>query len=550
MLKLCAPILNRRFFSPLAMILVLIGITATLYHALPRAAQQTPGSLGLWCDAYGYLKQGQLFRKRGLVGGANTAIETVESRMLIDIAKEAMAQGVKKLLDWEHIVAPLCYNYKLQSDQIINQYPPGTGMLLSAFPSNRESRSLYAVATIVIGAAFALAITARAPPWYVSVAGFGLAWLTIDRAINGDGLSSYSIVATLMVSALAMLILIVAFRDDRSPRYGRIALLGALAGLLFLIRLPNVFMVAGIGLYLLLVALMTRPLSARRVFGPATVYTVAFVVIGVVPFLLTNMINAGGPLITTYPRYDTGPMQLAQFWLGAPFYLTTAYGRWAALTAGLAVLAAVLLTFLRPADRGWIIPALVAATTMLLTAFIFHAARMPLISYYPVPVFLFAAMLVFAGASQSQAAEEAAPKPVWPLVLAVSLIGGVLADAVIVRKLMPVAKDRYDAALPDEVRASGSIIWASAQSGTLDFHSRKFAAKIHFGQLCVQNEAVIRVAAKGARQYILNDSEIMPPILDRLAGAARLTQVGVYRVHGEVPILRIDDLDPSKLQRC
>jgi hypothetical protein len=84
------------------------------------------------------------------------------------------------------------------------------------------------------------------------------------------------------------------------------ALLGLLIGLSVNFRLPNLFLAAGYCLYLAGAFLLVR---SRETFLQGLAFAVAFL-IGIMPTLIANAINAGSPFATTYGSVDAVPPEL------------------------------------------------------------------------------------------------------------------------------------------------------------------------------------------------------------------------------------------------
>jgi hypothetical protein len=84
------------------------------------------------------------------------------------------------------------------------------------------------------------------------------------------------------------------------------ALLGLLIGLSVNFRLPNLFLAAGYCLYLAGAFLLAR---SRETFLQGLAFGVAFL-IGIMPTLIANTINAGSPFSTTYGSVDATPPAL------------------------------------------------------------------------------------------------------------------------------------------------------------------------------------------------------------------------------------------------
>ena len=118
--------------------------------------------------------------------------------------------------------------------------------------------------------------------------------------------ASYSIAPTMMVCALAGWLTAKLFADWSRHRLVLLALVGLLIGLSVNLRLPNLFLSAGYCLYLAGAFLLARN---RETFLQGAAFGVALL-IGMVPTLVANAINAGSPFTTTYGGPDVAPPEL------------------------------------------------------------------------------------------------------------------------------------------------------------------------------------------------------------------------------------------------
>ena len=179
------------------------------------------------------------------------------------------------------------------------QYPPGTGLVLALFPEGYQVIPLYGVCTILIFG-FAVAAIWLARSRELAIASiFGC--MAVYMMINPTK-ASYSVAPTMVVCAAAGWL-----TAGCSPGRARHPLLltmaiGLLIGLSVNFRLPNLLLSAGYCLYFLVAFLIrgTGKLHAGARFWRG-------VVLGMVPTLAANAINAGSPFATTYGGADAVP---------------------------------------------------------------------------------------------------------------------------------------------------------------------------------------------------------------------------------------------------
>jgi len=185
------------------------------------------------------------------------------------------------------------------------QYPPGTGAALALFPEGYQVIPLYVVANMV-ALVFALVALLRAwsPPSLALAALFGLS--AIYLMINPTK-ASYSMAPTMMVCAAAGWLTANLFSSTLSRKRFWLAMtIGLLFGLSASFRLANLFLSAGYCVYFLGAFLLAR---SNKTFLEGLVFGVAFL-IGILPVLAVNWINAGGPLVTTYTSIDVMPPEI------------------------------------------------------------------------------------------------------------------------------------------------------------------------------------------------------------------------------------------------
>jgi len=252
-----------------------------------------------WNEARGvyddvcYLRQAHLFQRFGLAG-FNTDISRDDDRYLVSKLKEI---GFPTRDDATN--AP-CHTPMPASGKLVVQYPPGTGAVLALFPEGHQVIPLYVLATAIVFALAALAISSAALASEVLLATlFGC--LAVYLMIN-PAKASYSMAPTMVTCAL------VGYLTARwliGRRHDAVLLgaLGVLLGLSVTFRLPNLFLSAGYFLFLLGALLSTRTLRAAL---DGLWFGLAFLA-GMAPTLVANAINAGSPLATTYGAADVTP---------------------------------------------------------------------------------------------------------------------------------------------------------------------------------------------------------------------------------------------------
>ena len=260
-------------------------------------------SISGWIEARGvyddicYLRQAHLFERFGL-RGIDTDIVLDDDRYF---SGRLQAIGFP---EWNDVKRFPCHTWIPDAGKHVLQYPPGTGFVLSLFPAGFQVIPLHVLAS-VSAVGFSLIALTYASTFYrlVLVTAFGDS--AIYLMINPTK-ASYSMAPTMMVCALAGFLTAKLFRA--APRHQVLlwALLGLLIGLSVNFRLPNLFLAAGYCLYLVGAFLLVR---SRETFLQGLAFGVAFL-IGIMPTLIANAINAGSPFATTYGSVDAVPPEL------------------------------------------------------------------------------------------------------------------------------------------------------------------------------------------------------------------------------------------------
>jgi hypothetical protein len=245
-----------------------------------------------------YLRQAHLFERFGL-GGIDTDIARDDDHYLRDKLKEIDFET------WNDPTTAPCHVFQLASGTWVLQYPPGTGFVLSLFPAGFQVIPLYILTTIV-AVGFSLFAVTRAwtIPQLTLVAAFGdsATYLMINPTK-----ASYSMAPTMIVCALAGFLTVrLFFTKSFNERLLLTLVVGLLVGLSVNFRLPNLFLSAGYCVNFLMAFVLVR---SRETFLQALLFGAAFVV-GIVPTLAANAINAGSPFATTYGSLNIVPPEL------------------------------------------------------------------------------------------------------------------------------------------------------------------------------------------------------------------------------------------------
>jgi hypothetical protein len=334
-----------------------------------------------------YLRQAHLFQRFGL-GDLDTNIFRDDDHYLASKLKEI------GFPTWSDPTTAPCHTLMPVTQKRVMQYPPGTGFVLALFPSGFQLIPLYVLSTAIIFGFAMLAIScARCRSSILLTAAFGC--LAIYLMINPTK-ASYSMAPTMVICALVGFFTAeLLSAQQRLSRLLLAGLIGLLIGVAVDFRLSNLFLASGYFLFFL------GSFFSSRKIEPVLqgVLFAAALLLGMVPTMLANAINAGSPLTTTYGGADVTPPDLSlgiiwRYVVDMQFVLLVLAGAWTA----------VILRWRRePAIRR---TALVTAGNLLvnLAFFMSHPIFTP---YYTIPVAMLSLWsLLFASLRQPAEAVE------------------------------------------------------------------------------------------------------------------------------------------------
>ncbi len=286
-------------------------------------------SMSRWNEARGvyddvcYLRQAHLFQKFG-VGGLDTDVSRDDDHYL---SSKLKAIGFPA---WSDTTKAPCHTPMPATKKTVMQYPPGTGLVLAAFPEGFQVVPLYVLATVIVFGFALLGISyARSTSSILLTAAFGC--LAIYLMINPTK-ASYSVAPTMVVCALAGYLTARLFvTEQHKHRLLLTVLVGLLIGLAVNFRLPNLFLSSGYFLFFFVSFLVSRKIETAL---QGVLFGVAFLA-GMAPTLLANAINAGSPFSTTYGGVDVTPpdFSLGVIWsylADMQFVLLALAGAWTA----------------------------------------------------------------------------------------------------------------------------------------------------------------------------------------------------------------------------
>jgi hypothetical protein len=270
------------------------------------------------CDLFGYLETAKDVRRGASRGQVpEFTLETEHTRLLIECMK---GRQVPPPL-WEEMVAPHAYHYFPRSGRVGVQYPPGTGVLLAAFPAGEAAHGLTrAVLAILLAAGLlALGVAARTQTW--AAAGGAVLALQLGLVLPGEMYDyNYSInamFAPLLLAFAALFLALILRSAAGTPRAAAVVafLGGACFGFAILVRVTVVLLLPGA--LVLLVGADRRTWLNRSVVG----FACGVGLCGVFPLLLHQQRITGAWYLPTYGANDREPPGLAALAANVPYYL-------------------------------------------------------------------------------------------------------------------------------------------------------------------------------------------------------------------------------------
>jgi len=480
------------------------------------------------CDSFGYLRMAEeiraSFRERRL---PEFRLESNQTRLLIDFMKSKNVPVAK----WEEVVAPHAHHYFPVSDHVGVQYPPGTGLVLAAFP---EGTAVYrlnqiTIAVFVLVGIAAIVIAAWKKVW-VSIGLVTLAIYLAFTILGRIGALSFSInaaLAPLLVTCLLVLVAATVQKTSYRLAWSAALAAGLLLGFCALIRLPAVLLAPA---FLVLI----WPATWRiRLNSLPVVFCAALLVAGFLPVLINQQHVAGAWYLSTYASVDAAAPTIARVRENLSYFFgfdgPASEDNWALMVALFGFAGFVLIRPRRQPETSnltWKRLALSALMAWLLSVvfFLTHAVTG---AHYMIPSIVVTVMLLGFGALIIEAAHRGAntlrnePRIVAALVVlevlfpAVAIVRGALTTrSPINAPAGPLAHPRI--ALPPELADGKAWVWADLLTGSLWYYASKPAFKIQFTDPPTRTLLYKFVFDRGERQYLIQDSEQMRTYVEEI----------------------------------
>jgi len=490
------------------------------------------------CDSFGYLRQAHLFHAKGWWHGLNTHVRNEQAEFLIKTAKSLNVPYQQ----WAEMVAPHAHHYNAKTDAIILQYPPGTGFLLSLLPDDRGPELTTVLAAALIALGFLLAAARRSLAAVEMVALAAALLFACQLLVDFASFGTYSVPWTFAFIPVAALAAVQTTSGGKYTRYAAGVVLGFLCALLLLTRIPNIFIVAALGLFLLIQAGLDTRHDVHSRIGVLVAAGLPFLLFGALPLVVANRVNAGGLLASTYSPADAAPPSFAaeRVWSNVQYYLQSTPA-WRALLLSFLVtgcaVAAVFAQRYRGSRRFMIgVASAVSLTFGASVVFFFsHPVQNP---YYMAPGCMFVVCFGLFGFIEAQGF-GAKGRDNWSWVFAVLAVAAIA--AIFSFQVMMAPPQKVASAIPQDVANPNSIVWSDLTSGTMLYYNGKYAAKLGFGSTCLQDRMVQAVYQADRPQYFVVDSPTVQGIVDRLSKIADFEPAGTFDTRYPAPIVKLKD---------
>ncbi|MBK8170944.1 MAG: hypothetical protein IPK60_11460 [Sandaracinaceae bacterium] len=336
---------NLALFVVAALLVAFVRFFPSYEHFIPQA-----------CDEFGYLELADAFA-RG-IPAAEHVNRPFRAGLLAELSRHTQED------EYRWMVAPHAYHVLGGTNRIINQYPPGTSVLLSAFPRALRASS-FPLIVIAMWFAFSLAAAYASPDVEKRQSTIGTI-AVLSACLFIPPLSSEIETVTSVAPTFGLLIA-AGMMLARRPVWSVL-----LVSLSIVFRVSNIVILVPVALYALSSDTDSLRAIARRI--PSVVLAA---LPGVVLVLLWQYLVTGSPFHSTYSVVDQAWAPLTAWGTNFAFYFFH-YPLWAPIHLLLFMVAFRLrrMGLLAARDARWLV--VTAALNYLF--FIAHDVTMP---YYP-----------------------------------------------------------------------------------------------------------------------------------------------------------------------
>jgi hypothetical protein len=432
------------------------------------------------CDEFGYLYQAEAVRSGRLFS------EHTERPFLKPLVTD-LAATCERDTDYMWMVTPHAYHYVCDSGRVANQYPPGTALVLAAFPKELRAYAYPGAVTAMLMLLIGFAWSEGG--WKLAATAGVVVCAAIGALVLHPFVNEYRHVGSV---ALTFAPLIAAGWLLRRRPLAAVAL----ASFTVIFRISNVWLLPVVALPYVFSEYFgggTQP-GWKILFMRATKAIGVALVCGAAWILLYQWALLGSPLRSTYSFVDREGADAAGMLANARFYFNPLVRNWFDVHLAALVLIAV---FFRGGKRRWLWFALLLAAWNY-AFFIAHKVATP---YYTCASALVLAGLLF---SRIDELEERRLKVLAAASAALSLL---LAGAVLLNTSKPPLSFAEQVARYEKSLGGANIVWAEYSSGTVEYALGIPTMRLNWGTAKSVNEATRWLSAHGYRQAVLLDDD-------------------------------------------
>lgn len=458
------------------------------------------------CDPFGYLQNARAFK------------DAFRERHLPDFTLRSpqQNQAVKLFLnqrlplqEWEQGVGPHATQYYSGSGRIGVMYPPGTGLLLSFFPSGSAISWINRLFILLLVTGILLwswRVAIRSGSWH-SPAMLALSGILGFDIVRRMGDTSFSVQCSLLLITGVCLAQEELERTERFPWVKRTldAIVGALLGLGVLSRLALLFLIPGF------------LLKARGQIGRLVTWGLGLAVAGGMPLLAFQYGMTGNPFHTTYGHSDTATARWDRFLHHLDFYLGAGPGgvyNW--VLVAIAVGFVSIFVSATIADRRRLLRyVLIPAAALLVIPGAFFLFHDEFAAYYLLPSTFAAALSVSLGVASWESAgglrSHSRPSSALAAVPLLCVLGWGFGTGFLAKKPFrtPGPAD-FSAAAPREALDPSAWVYADVYGSTLWFYHHKPTYRLAFLSKEARLTLYQYVRERHDPQYFLDDAEGFP----------------------------------------
>lgn len=498
-------------------------------------SQSKPEIFG--CDPLGYSRQARLFRtSKTIQQSLNTDLSENAYQHLKDWADSTSLNSS----DWYQMIAPHCHHFRDSSGMIINQYPFGTGWLLSYLPEKLSRRWLVIISLACISSINIYKILGEQSAYQQVFRMFNVwALFKIVQEFWGrsDSLAPSILIATIAAEIALTFTEPNVLRSKRNQLYS--LLLGLLLGFSICIRPGNLFF-SFAAILCLLLAIAFKHLKKKEAIKIALIGGLGYLP-GVLANGYFNWLNTGSPLQTTYTVIDTSFTDSFNTVLNNIQKITAEKGDVLIFIVACILLITITKLFLISRDKPQqfaiksTIIVFSIAWTSLASFTLLCIFKNVFISYYLAAQVAFASSLI---CSYDYSPTGSAPLPRRKITgqiksnfftSSVASTSFILISFLIgIQNLsttdeLALTKNPLRSINPDN-----TLIWGDSAGSYLYWHYELPTAKISFGSREAQIDAINYLQNKGVNQYIMDENDLVSKLLN-IKKAQKIDFAGEFR---------------------